>query len=86
VLEWGAAGHGSTTWALFGPDSDYFGAKEAGSMVNYRVEDLDRMLEHLRAAGAEVDERVEETEYGRFGWAVDGEGNRFDLWQPPPGR
>ena len=51
-------------------------------MVNYRVRDLDAMLAQLRAAGAEVDEKVEEHELGRFGWAVDPEGNRFELWQP----
>ena len=51
-------------------------------MVNYRVDDLDAMLEQLRAAGAEVDDKVEEQEFGRFGWAVDPEGNRFELWQP----
>jgi predicted enzyme related to lactoylglutathione lyase len=52
-------------------------------MVNYRVRDLDALLGQLRSAGVEVDERVEETENGRFGWAVDPEGNRFELWQPP---
>jgi len=41
------------------------------------------MLAQLRAGGAEVDERVEDTEYGRFGWAADPEGNRFELWEPP---
>jgi predicted enzyme related to lactoylglutathione lyase len=50
-------------------------------MVNYRVDDLDAMLDQLRAAGAEVDERTEEYDFGRFGWAVDPEGNRFELWQ-----
>ena len=54
-------------------------------MVNYRISNLDAMLEQLRAAGVEVDDRVEEHEYGRFGWAVDPEGNRFELWQPPAG-
>ena len=51
-------------------------------MVNYRVADLDAMLAQLRDAGVEVDERVEEQEFGRFGWAVDPEGNRIELWQP----
>ncbi len=55
-------------------------------MVNYRVDDLDGMLERLRQAGVPVDERVEEHEFGRFGWAVDPEGNRFELWQPPSGQ
>jgi predicted enzyme related to lactoylglutathione lyase len=44
------------------------------------------MLGQLRAAGVNVDDRVEDTEFGRFGWAVDPEGNRFELWEPPPGQ
>jgi len=51
-------------------------------MVNYRVRDLDAMLAQLRAAGARVEDRVEEYDYGRFGWASDPEGNRFELWEP----
>lgn len=54
-------------------------------MINYRVVDLDRMLGQLRDAGVQVDDRVEDSEFGRFGWAVDPEGNRFELWQPAPG-
>ena len=50
--------------------------------MNYRVDDLDGVLARLRARGADVDERVQEEPYGRFGWAVDPEGNRFELWQP----
>ncbi len=53
------------------------------TMLNFRVRDLDAMLAQLRAAGVEVDERVEEQEYGRFGWCVDPEGNRVELWEPP---
>jgi predicted enzyme related to lactoylglutathione lyase len=78
-------GQGSTTWAIFPADSEYFGSDSQQWMVNFRVSDLDAMLEQLRAAGASVDDRVEEHEYGRFGWAVDPEGNRFELWEPPPG-
>jgi predicted enzyme related to lactoylglutathione lyase len=56
-------------------------------MVNYRVRNLDAMLAQLRAAGAQVDDRVEDYDYGRFGWATDPEGNRFELWEPrPPGQ
>jgi predicted enzyme related to lactoylglutathione lyase len=54
-------------------------------MVNYVVDDLDAVLERLRADGVEVDDRSEESEFGRFGWAVDGDGRRFELWQPPAG-
>ena len=51
-------------------------------MVNLRVRALDAMLAQPRAAGAPVDERVEEYEYGRFGWVTDSEGNRVELWEP----
>jgi predicted enzyme related to lactoylglutathione lyase len=51
-------------------------------MVNFTVRDLDAMLAQLRAAGIEVDDEVEEFEFGRFGWAKDPEGNRIELWQP----
>lgn len=76
---------GTTTWALFPADSDYFGPLSASFMVNYRVRDLDAMLDQLRRAGVEVDEQIEVMEYGRFGWATDPEGNRFELWEPADG-
>jgi predicted enzyme related to lactoylglutathione lyase len=71
-----------TVWAPFAADTDYFGSAEQPLMVNFRVRDLEAMLEQLRTAGVEVDERVHEMEFGRFGWAVDPEGNRFELWEP----
>jgi predicted enzyme related to lactoylglutathione lyase len=71
-----------TVWSPFPADTDYWPAGQQ-AMVNYRVRDLDAVLAQLRGAGVEVDERVEETENGRFGWAADPEGNRFELWQPP---
>ena len=40
------------------------------------------MLAHFQAAGVLVDDRVEDYNYGRFGWATDPEGNRFELWEP----
>jgi len=76
---------GSTQWALFDHDTEYFGRREQAFMVNFRVADLDAMLAQLRAAGVEVIESPEESEFGRFAWAVDPEGTRFELWQPPPG-
>ena len=76
---------GTTSWGIFPSDTTYFGPRESQSMINYRVEDLATMLAQLRAAEVEVDPRLEESEFGRFGWAVDPEGNRFELWQPAPG-
>lgn len=70
-----------TVWSTFPVDSMYFGRGSASCMINYRVADLDAMLAQLKAAGAIIDDRTEEYENGRFGWATDPEGNRFELWQ-----
>jgi predicted enzyme related to lactoylglutathione lyase len=89
VFPWREAGRdepGSTVWALFPDESDYFGSPAQRAMVNFRVRDLDAMLEQLRAAGARVVDQRHEDDNGRFAWAVDPEGNRIELWQPAPGR
>ena len=72
----------NAVWSPFAEDTDYWPAAKQG-MVNFTVTDLDAILEQLRDAGVEVDERIELLEgIGRFGWAVDPEGNRFELWEP----
>jgi catechol 2,3-dioxygenase-like lactoylglutathione lyase family enzyme len=73
---------GTTVWSAFPSTTTYFDPTRAPFMINYRVSDLDAMLAQLRAAGATVDEKVEDTDYGKFGWATDPDGNRFELWQP----
>jgi predicted enzyme related to lactoylglutathione lyase len=86
VFRWGAEGStGTTTWAVFPDDTDYFGPASGGFMLNFRVDDLDRVLAELRQDGVDVIDRIEEHEYGRFGWIVDPEGNRVELWQPGEG-
>ena len=71
-----------TTWCIFPHDSDYFGTeRSAGFMINYRVPDLDGLLAVLRSEGCAVDDKTEVSEYGRFGWVTDPEGNRIELWQ-----
>jgi predicted enzyme related to lactoylglutathione lyase len=71
-----------TVWSTFPADTKYFGPGPSPLMVNYRVRDLDAMLAQLRAAGATVEDKIEDHGYGRFAWATDPEGNRFELWQP----
>ena len=73
----------TTVWSLFPKDTDYFGPTKPPFMVNYIVDDLDGMIADLRAVGASVEDRQEESEYGRFAWVTDPEGNRIELWQPP---
>jgi len=77
---------GMTVWSLFPQHSDYFGAGPQTFMMNYQVDDLMDVLKSLRAEGVVVDPRVEESEYGKFGWVVDPEGNRIELWQAPSDR
>ena len=76
---------GSTTWAPFPSGTDYFGPGGASFMINYRVDDLDGIVAQLRAAGVAVEDHVETSEYGRFAWARDPDGNRIELWQPAEG-
>jgi len=74
---------GHTVWSIFPADTTYFGEDGASFMINYRVKDLDAVLAALQKDGVEVARKVEDTEYGRFGWITDPEGNRIELWEPP---
>ena len=75
---------GTTAWAV--GDGQNFAPSTSSFMVNYRVSDLRGLLAALRAEGCEVLEKTEESEYGKFGWVMDPEGNKVELWQPPEGR
>ena len=70
-------------WSPFDSDSDYFAPSEKSFMINYRVHDLDALLAQLRSEGVEVDQKTEKSEFGYFGWVMDPEGNRIELWEPP---
>lgn len=76
---------GMTVWTIFPEDSRYFDPSRSRFMVNYCVTNLRETLAELRARGVAVDERVEESEFGKFGWITDPEGNRIELWEPPEG-
>ncbi|HYP89223.1 MAG TPA: VOC family protein [Polyangiaceae bacterium] len=70
-------------WSPFPADTKYFEPSPASFMLNFRVKDLKAMLAQLRAAGAVVDEKVLDESYGKFGWVLDPEGNRIELWEAP---
>ena len=72
-----------TVWSAFARDTDYFGNAKQQFMINYIVESLDQALAQLKAEGVKVDEHVEDSEFGRFGWVFDAEDNRIELWEPP---
>ncbi|HBB97206.1 MAG TPA: glyoxalase [Blastocatellia bacterium] len=74
---------GSTAWSVFTEESKHFEPCQKPFMINYRVDDLDGLLTQLRAEGVEVDAKTDESEFGKMGWAMDPEGNRIELWEPP---
>jgi predicted enzyme related to lactoylglutathione lyase len=74
---------GSTVWSIFPDHTKYFEPSNAPFMINFRVEDLDSLVTQLRAEGVDVDPRIEESEFGKFGSIMDPEGNRVELWEPP---
>jgi len=76
---------GGTVWTIFPAASTYFAPSDKPMMINYRVENLDALLQQLKQEGVTVDEKTEECEYGRFGWILDPEGNRIELWEPAEG-
>jgi len=97
VLEWGGAAfrwaddngkptHGTTIWSVAEAGGDYFAPSTSSFMVNYRVADLHAVISALRAEGCNVLEKVDESEFGKFGWVMDPEGNKVELWEPPPGQ
>lgn len=75
--------NGATVWNVFEASSEYFAPSTAAFMVNYRVKDLHALLAALRAEGCTVDDKTEESEFGKFGWVMDPDGNRVELWEPP---
>ena len=77
---------GSTIWSVGAMQDDGDGPARAPFMINYRVDDLAALLQALRAEGCEVLTQTDDGEFGRFGWVIDPEGNKVELWQPPPGR
>ncbi len=72
----------TTAWSPFNQDTDYFGPSDKEYMFNYRVENLVELLDTLKQEGVEVIDKVEEYEYGKFGWIMDPEGRKIELWEP----
>ncbi len=86
VNEGNPAGIGTTIWNITEAESDYFAPGKASFMINYRVANLHALVAALRAEGCNVLDRVEESEYGKFAWVIDPEGNKVELWEPPAGQ
>ncbi len=72
-----------TVWSVFPAGSTYFDPSDAGFTINYIVDDLDALVEKMRGRGVEIDPKREDTEYVRFAWIFDPDGNKIELWEPP---
>lgn len=97
VQEWGGAAFtwtdgagnqtkGTTIWSIGEASGDSFAPSTSPFMVNYRVENLALLLQALREEGCNVLDKTDDSEFGKFGWVMDPEGNKVELWQPPEGR
>jgi len=96
VQDWGGAAFqwaddqgrpvgGTTIWSVSGADGS-FAPSNAPFMINYRVAYLEGLLEALRREGCNVLDKTDDSEYGKFGWVIDPEGNKVELWEPPYGQ
>jgi predicted enzyme related to lactoylglutathione lyase len=83
--EQGKPAGGTTAWSIF-PEGDSFAPSTAPFMVNYRVADLPALLKALKEEGCNVLDKLDESEFGKFGWVIDPEGNKVELWEPPAGQ
>lgn len=73
----------STIWSIFPQHTKYLDPSTAPFMINYQVEDLDALLEALKAEGVNIDPKRDNHEYGKFAWIYDPDGNKIELWEPP---
>ena len=75
-----------TAWSPFPADTRYFDPSEKYFMFNYRVENLELLLSVLEEEGVEIVGEIEEHDYGKFGWIMDPDGNKIELWEPVDGK
>jgi glyoxylase I family protein len=74
---------GATAFAPFKADTDYFGSTDQQFMMNFRVTDIDKLVDRLKAAGVKIDEnRMDDESYGKFAWVYDPEDRKIELWEP----
>jgi len=97
VQDWGGAAFdwtdadgkpagGTTAWRIAPAEGDDFAPSTASFMVNYRVADVRALLKVLREEGCNVLDAFDDSEFGKFGWVLDPEGNKVELWEPPAGQ
>ena len=77
---------GTTIWSVGSAASSNFAPGTASFMINYRVADLHALVKTLRAEGCNVLDKIDESEFGKFAWVIDPDGNKVELWEPPAGQ
>jgi predicted enzyme related to lactoylglutathione lyase len=91
IFKWKELGNESeeapaqTVWSPFKADTTYFSPSSKAFMFNYRVENLEELMKILKAEGVQVIGEMESHSYGKFGWIMDPEGNKIELWEPIDG-
>lgn len=72
----------ATQWSPFAADTNYFEPSEKQFMMNFRVDDLEALLQVLKEEGVTIVGEMQSFDYGKFGWILDPEGNKIELWEP----
>lgn len=87
TFQWGKEDgtKGVTVWSIFKSDSKYYDPSQKPYMLNYRVENLEELLKVLKEEGVTIVGNMEVFEYGKFGWIMDPDGNKIELWEPVDG-
>ena len=87
TMEWVAQDVGPhglrSMFSPFSGDTEYLNPSTKEFMVNLRVDDVRTLIEKARAGGAKIIDDVQDTEFGVFGWFIDPEGIKIELWQEP---
>lgn len=73
---------GFTAWSIFDEDTEYTNPSRKDAMINYRVENLEELLKTLKEEGVKIVGKMETYEYGKFGWIMDPNGYKIELWEP----
>jgi predicted enzyme related to lactoylglutathione lyase len=73
---------GSTSWCPFSNENDYFGNPNQQYMINYRVRDIEELVSKLMNDGIVIAKEMESSDFGKFVWINDPDGNRIELWEP----
>jgi predicted enzyme related to lactoylglutathione lyase len=86
TFEWRSADapaeKGQTVWSPFKQDTTYFAPSSKEYMINYRVENLEWLVDQLKKEGVSFVDEIETYEYGKFIHLLDPEGNKIELWEP----